>query len=287
MAEREIDAATGIPTTGHEWDGVKELDNPLPKWWVMTYLVTIVVAIIYVVLYPSFPTGTGHIKGALGHTERISVEQKIAVAKEGQAQWLAQLAGAELDQISANPELLTFARQGGLAAFNTNCAGCHGVGGGGQLGKYPVLADDDWIWGGDLEAIHTTILYGIRSDHDEARISEMPAFGADEILSAAEIDAVADFVLALADGNADHDSDAGVLYAENCAACHGEQGEGLQELGGPKLNDFVWLYGDTKEQIVAQISAPQQGVMPAFGPRLDEATLRMLAVYVHSLGGGQ
>ena len=287
MAKPEIDAATGVPTTGHEWDGVKELDNPLPKWWVMTYFVTIAVSIVYVFLYPSFPTGTGYLKGSLGHTERISVEEKLSEARAAQSQWLDQLTAVPLEEISGNAELLTFARQGGQAAFNTNCAGCHGVGGGGQLGKYPVLADDDWIWGGDLEAIHATVSYGIRSDHDEARVSEMPAFGADEILSAEEIDALADFTLALAEGTADFGSDAGVSYLENCAACHGEQGEGVADLGGPKLNDFVWLYGDSKEAIVAQISRPQLGVMPAFGPRLDEATVRMLSVYVHSLGGGQ
>ena len=182
---------------------------------------------------------------------------------------------------------MNFAIAGGRAAFGDNCATCHGQGGAGQSGGFPSLADDSWLWGGDLESIHQTLLYGIRFDHEDTRFSEMPAFG--EILGPEEIDAVAEYVLSLS-GQAENEEAAkqgAEIFAEQCAACHGEAGEGMVELGAPRLSDQIWLYGGTKEQVVAQIRQPQHGVMPAWVDRLDPETIKMLAVYVHSLGGGE
>ena len=188
-----------------------------------------------------------------------------------------------------DPELLSFAIAGGKSAFADNCAPCHGLGAAGRPGGYPSLADDDWIWGGSLEAIETTIRYGIRNDSDEARVSDMPAFGADEILSNAEIADLTEYVLSFSGRAEDQEAvgRAGELYADNCAACHGEAGEGIADVGGPKLNDQLWLYGDSREAIMTQIGQPRQGVMPGWQERLDESTIKMLTIYVHTLGGGQ
>ncbi len=287
MAKNEIDALTGVETTGHDWDGIKELDNPLPRWWTISYLITIVVAVAMVWLYPAIPLGLDSTDGSLGYSQRQVVETEIAEAKSAQTGYLDQINATPLEDVLANPELVQFSMRGGQAAFNTNCAGCHGVGGGGQEGGYPVLADDAWLWGGEVDMIHETILWGIRGDSDDARFSEMPAFGADGILDNEQIELVADFVLTLTEASPSTDSDGAVLYEENCASCHGVEGEGLPDLGAPRLNDFVWLYGGERDQVIAQIKQPKHGVMPGFENRLDEATLRMLAVYVHELGGGQ
>jgi cytochrome c oxidase cbb3-type subunit 3 len=211
----------------------------------------------------------------------------MATAREGQAAQLGRIAAADLTTISQDPELLSFALAGGQASFADNCAPCHGLGGAGQAG-YPTLADDAWIWGGTLDDIHTTLLHGIRSEDEDTRFNEMPAFG-DDILSRDEIDAVAEHVLALSGRSDDSElaAQGASLFADQCAVCHGDAGEGLPELGGPRLNDQIWLYGGDKADIVAQITRPRHGVMPAWGNRLDPETLKILTVYVHALGGGQ
>ena len=211
----------------------------------------------------------------------------MAAARAAQAGIRGRIEAASLEQIVADPDLLTFAIVGGAAAFADNCAPCHGSGGAGAKG-YPNLADDDWLWGGSLDAIETTIRYGIRSSHEETRISDMPRFGADELLEPDEIDAVAEYVLSFT-GRA---TDAAAakrgadIFAENCAACHGDKGEGTQDLGAPRLNDAIWLYGGDKATIVETVTNARRGVMPTWVGRLDEATIKMLTVYEHSLGGG-
>ncbi|MEZ5931627.1 MAG: cytochrome-c oxidase, cbb3-type subunit III [Alphaproteobacteria bacterium] len=284
----EKDEITGQNTTGHEWDGIKELNTPLPKWWLYTFYVCIIYSVIWWILYPSWPYVTGYFGGVLGSNQRVELDERLATAKAAQAQYFDRIQAASADEIIADPELLSFAVAGGQAAFADNCAPCHALGGAGQ-GPYPTLADDDWIWGGTLDDIHQTINYGIRSTHEETRFNEMPAFGRDEILTREDVDAVANYVVGLSGG--DHDAalaeNGAVIYQEQCAACHGEQGEGMQELGAPNLSDQIWLYGGSEEAIAQQIYAPQQGVMPAWTGRLDEETIKILTVYVHTLGGGQ
>ena len=277
----EKDEFTGTETTGHEWDGIKELNTPLPKWWLYVMYASIVFSIGYYVLFPTYPGWTG----LLGYSQRETVVEDMAAARARQAGNLDRVAATPLEEIQGDPELLNFALAGGQAAFADNCAPCHAPGGAGRPG-YPILADDAWIWGGDLEAIHQTIQFGIRSDHDETRFGDMPAFGADELLEAAQIDAVADHVLSLSGQGAVTETGAQV-FAENCADCHGQSGEGLRDLGAPRLNDQIWLYGGDKAGIVAQITKPRHGAMPAWTGRLDETTVKMLAVYVHGLGGGE
>ncbi len=281
----EKDAITGTETTGHEWDGIRELNTPLPKWWLYVFYVTIAWSLLYVILYPAIPWLGGHTAGILGYDQRLQLQGALEEARNERQVAMAGLEQASLEEIRGDPELLTFALAGGEASFADNCAACHGLGGAGQHG-YPTLADDVWLWGGTLEAIHTTLLYGVRHDHPQSRFSLMPSFGVDGLLDGGEIEAVADHVLFLS-GQGDGSEAGAALFAEQCAACHGEQGEGLELLGAPALSDAVWLYGGTRPQIIAQIHDPKHGVMPGWADRLDPSTIKMLAVYVHALGGGR
>jgi cytochrome c oxidase cbb3-type subunit 3 len=282
----EKDALTGTDTTGHEWDGVKELNNPLPKWWLYTFYACIVFAVVWMVIYPSLPFW----KGTSGWVAREAVVADVAAAQARNAPMMARLREATPAQIMADPDLRAFANAGGRVAFANNCAGCHGAGGQGAVGGFPSLADDDWIWGGSLEAIQHTIRHGIRANEsDDQRQSIMPRFGADGLLTRAQIDDVAEHVLSFTNRATDQAaaSRGAVLFAENCVACHGDRGEGNRDVGALRLNDQVWLYGGSKRDIVASITSPRMGVMPAWQGRLDPAMVNMLTVYVHSLGGGE
>jgi cytochrome c oxidase cbb3-type subunit 3 len=283
----ETDELTGVETTGHEWDGIRELNNPLPKWWLYTFYATIVFAVLWWVLYPSWPSRTGYLGGILGSNQRVDLVHRMEAAREAQAAWRDRIAAATPAEIMADPDLFAFANAGGQAAFNINCAPCHALGGAGQ-GFFPTLADDDWLWGGTLDDIELTIRHGIRNaDDPDARASEMPAFG--QILGRDEIDQVVAYILMLGGREADAEKAAlgETVFADNCVACHGEDGKGIQELGAPNLTDEIWLYGGEPAQIAAQIRQPRHGVMPPWQGRLDDSTIRMLTAYIHALGGGQ
>lgn len=288
-AKVEKDAVTGTETTGHEWDGIKELNTPLPRWWLYVFYASIVWSIGYWVVYPAWPGFSDYTKGLLGYSTRAEFEDRMAAAQSVHQPFIDRITAMGIDEVVADPELLQYAMAGGRAVFGENCAACHGAGGQGAP-AFPVLADDDWLWGGDLASIHQTVLYGIRSGHDETRISEMPKFGVDAILEPAQIADVAQHVLSL--GGRAEDAEAAergaAVFAEQCAACHGESGEGLPEMGAPRLSDEIWLFGDgSAEAIAAQIGNPRQGVMPAWDGRLNETAIKMATIYVHSLGGGQ
>ncbi len=292
MAQRERDEVTGTETTGHEWDGIKELDTPLPRWWLWTFYATIIWGIGYTIAYPAWPLLNTNTKGVLETTNRLELHQELKVVQQARAEKLAQLEKLSLQEIRSNDELFQFANRMGAAAFKVNCVQCHQAGGQGAPG-YPNLADDDWLWGGKLEDIHYSITHGIRYQPDtnpETRQSEMPAFGRDQILDGEQVAAVTEYVLKLS--GQEHDAkkaEAGQkVYMEDagCNACHGDNGEGNQELGGPRLNDQIWLFGGTREEIRAQIHSPKHGIMPAWKGKLDEATIKALTIYVHSLGGG-
>jgi cytochrome c oxidase cbb3-type subunit 3 len=290
MASDDKDPVTGKSTTGHEWDGLKELNTPLPKWWFWTFVATVVWGIGYSVLYPSVPWFTTYFPGILGYSQRASVMADIKALQERRAEVMTKLVSTPLADVKKDEALLAVAMVAGRVAFAENCQACHGAGGSGRPGGYPALAGDAWIWGGSLEAIQQTITYGIRSSHPETRMSQMPRFGVDGVLQPAEIDAVTDFVMTLYNPGAAVKGDVAkgaTVYAENCASCHGEKGEGNRELGAPALRSGVHLFGDTREAVRAQIANPKQGVMPAWNGRLDEATIRALTLYVHGLGGGE
>jgi len=258
------------------------LNTPLPKWWIITFWVCVVWSGLYYIVYPTFPGW----EGLWEYTARKDVARQIEAVQADRAEWLDKLAVASVDDIRKDGELLAFAMAGGRAAFADNCAPCHGSGAAGGPG-YPNLLDDSWVWGGRPEDIQTTITHGIRwAKDDDTRLSDMPRFGVDELLDKTQISAVADYVLSLSGGGAAAGEGA-EIFAENCVACHGESGEGKTELGAPRLNDAIWLYGGDKATIVETITNSRGGVMPAWGGRLDEVTIKQLAVYVHSLGGGQ
>lgn len=289
IKEEQDRLAFDKPTAELEWDGIRKLDYPPPRWWVLTFWGSFIFAVIWWVLYPSWPFFKTYWPGILGYEQREDVQRQLASAAEAQAVWLQRIASSETAVIQADPELASFATTGGAVLFKDNCAGCHGLGGAGQL-AYPSLADDEWLWGGTLAEIEHTIRHGVRNGLDaDARDSLMPAFGADGILTRPQIEEVTQYVLSLSNRATKPEAVAAgeTLYAENCAACHGEGGVGMQETGAPALNDAIWLYGGEPEQIVAQISRPKLGVMPPWQGRLTDSEIKMLAVYVHGLGGGR
>ena len=288
MSKPEVDQVTGVETTGHEWDGVKELNKPLPKWWVWTFYATIIWAIGYWIAYPAWPTLAGYSKGVLGYSQREVVASEVSAAKAAQAQFLDKLAATPLDKVKADADLLRFAMAGAAAAFQANCAPCHGRGAQGFAG-YPNLNDDDWLWGGSIDEIHKTISSGVRSEQKDTRASQMPRYGLDKLLDDKQINDAAEYVLSLSGKAGDQAAETRgkAIFAEQCAACHGPDGKGKQEQGAPNLTDAIWLYGDSRQAIIESIRTGRGGMMPAWAGRLDPTTLKALAVYVHSLGGGK
>lgn len=287
-SEKHFDEVTGTHTTGHVWDGdLRELNKPLPKWWLYVLYACIIWSIGYWWAYPAWPTLTDYTKGSFGYSQRATVAADVAAAKAAQEKYRQAIGSAALVDIKKNPELLQFAQAGGAAVFGDNCAGCHGRGAQGSVG-YPNLNDDDWLWGGSLDSIHKTISYGIRSGHGKANDSAMPKFG-DGVLDAAKINDVAAYVRSLA--GLDSDKDAATrgnpVYAENCAVCHGADGKGNTEMGAPNLADGIWLYGNSPDAVATSIKTGRGGIMPAWDGRLDPVSVKMLALYVHALGGGK
>jgi cytochrome c oxidase cbb3-type subunit 3 len=288
IKEEQDRLAFGKSTADLEWDGIRKLDYPPPRWWVLTFWACFIFAVVWWVLYPSWPFFNTYSPGILGYDQREDVVRHLAAGKARQAVYLERIANQDTAAVQADPELRGFALVGGEVLFKENCAGCHGLGGAGQL-AFPSLADDDWIWGGTLDAVELTIRHGVRNGLDaEARDSIMPAFGADGILTRPQIEEVAQYVLSLTDRATNPEAVAAgeTLFAENCVACHGEGGAGMQEQGAPALNDQVWLYGSDPHAIAAQVARPKLGVMPFWQGRLDDSSIKMLAIYVHGLGGG-
>ena len=286
---RRIDAATGTETVGHEWDGIEELDTPMPRWWLYTLYATIVFAIGYVVLYPAIPMLHGATPGTLGWSSHGQLDAELAADKDRKAPLMLALAQIPIERLPANSTLLQAAEEGGRAAFKVNCVQCHGSGAAGFKG-YPNLNDDDWLWGGDIKAIQQTLVHGIRQPgDDQTRMSMMPAFGRDGILKPVEIQDVVSWVRVLSKQEpASISARRGKeLFAANCAACHGEADKGDRSFGAPNLTDGIWLYGGDRDAIAETVTNARYGIMPAWGDRLDPVTIKMLAAYVHSLGGGE
>ncbi len=285
----EVDKVSGTSTTGHEWDGIKELNTPLPRWWVWTFYATIVWSIGYWIVYPAWPLISSHTTGLFNYSTRADVAVELGNLAKIRGEKMVKLASTPLVDIPKDPALLALARASGKAVFGDNCAPCHGTGGTGSKG-YPNLNDDEWIWGGKLDQIEKTIQFGARSGHANAHEGAMLAFGKEGVLKPAEIATVASYVRSLAGlpTAAGYDAAAGKkIFADNCASCHGDAGKGNPELGAPNLTDKIWLFGSDEATVIDTITNGRAGVMPAWVGRLDPATIKALAVYVHSLGGGQ
>jgi cytochrome c oxidase cbb3-type subunit III len=285
----EIDHVSGKTTTGHAWDGIKELNTPLPRWWVITFYLTIVWAIVYWIVYPAWPMLWSHTTGILHYSSRADVAVELANLEKIRGDKMVALGTASLADIEKDPALLALARARGKTVFGDNCAPCHGTGAAGAKG-YPNLNDDDWLWGGTLDQIMQTIQFGARSGHPKTHEGQMLAFGKEGVLKTEEIVTVANYVRALSglSTRQGYDAAAGAkIFAENCAACHGDAGKGNQEVGAPNLTDQIWLYGSDEATIIETISNGRAGVMPAWVDRLDPSTIKAMAVYVHSLGGGK
>lgn len=285
----QIDAATGTQFKGHEWDGIQELDTPLPRWWLWTFYACILFAIGYTIAYPAWPMISDYTRGALGWSSRGALAKELAARDAALAPIHKAIADTPIEQLPGNAQLMQAAVEGGRAAFKVHCVQCHGSGAAGSKG-YPNLNDDDWLWGGDLATIEKTIVDGVRNpDHAETRQSMMPAFGRDQLLTPAQVNDVVAHVRTIS-----HQDKPGAasqrgaqVFADNCAVCHGPTGHGTRSLGAPNLTDGIWLYGGDADTIHATVQNSRQGVMPRWGDKLDQATIRMLAAYVHSLGGGE
>lgn len=292
MCAKKVTPKPGeVPTTGHSWDGIEEYDNPMPRWWVWVFYATIVWGIGYSIAYPAWPLISGATPGLLGASTRADVVAEIKRFDDANASIKQALVDADLTTVSANPELMSFAQNAGAAVFRTNCSTCHGSGANGvEAAGYPSLLDDDWLWGGDIENIHATITHGIRNTtHPDARWSQMPAFGADQILERPQITEVVEYVLALS--GQEHDATLAAagqtVYLDNCAACHMEDGSGDITQGAPNLADAIWLYGGSREAVTYSVVNARFGVMPGWNDKLTEDEIRAVALYVHSRGGGQ
>ena len=282
------DDVTGVDTTGHVWDGIRELDNPLPRWWLWIWYATIAFSIAYWVAMPAWPGLHGYTKSLLGKSDRADVSRELKALETQRGAGAAALRTASLEQIESDPKLNAYAQQVGQSVFGDNCATCHGIGGTGGKG-YANLRDDVWLWGGTLEDIQYTITHGVRTGADGARVSQMPAFGRDEMLKPEQISDLTEYVVKLSGRPADAGavSRAAPLYQAQCAACHGAEGKGLKDVGAPNLTDADWLYGSDRAAIRGQIFAGNGGVMPTWGGRLSPETIKAITVYIHSNAGGQ
>jgi cytochrome c oxidase cbb3-type subunit 3 len=270
-------------------DGIKELNNPLPRWWLWCFYGTIVWGVAYTIAYPAWPMINSATTGLLGYSTRGEVVEQIAIIDAQNAEVSMRLASADLATLAPDDPAHRYGVAGGASVFLANCSQCHGSGAAGvQAGGYPNLLDDDWLWGGTLEDIEYTVRHGIRNEIDpDARWTEMPAFG--DIFAGDEIAATVEYVLSIS--GQDHDATlAGQgteLFLDNCAACHGDAGEGMRELGAPNLTDAIWLYGGTRDTLTETITYSRFGVMPPWGQRLDEAEIKAVTLYLHQLGGGE
>lgn len=287
---KRLDEPTNTETVGHEWDGIEELNTPLPRWWLYTFYACIVFALGYTVFYPAWPGLRSATPGILHWSSREDLNAEMKAQQVHNAPVLAAIAATPIEALPDHPQLLKAAIEGGRAQFRIHCIQCHGTGAAGIQGLYPNLNDDDWLWGGDLKAIQYTLTNGIRNpDVPTTRTSQMPSFGRDGILKPEQIDDVVSYVRTISGQDAANASSTrgAVLFAANCVVCHGPEGKGNRLVGAPNLTDKIWLYGGSRETITNSVTNAHAGVMPAWGKKLDSVTIKMLAAYVHSLGGGE
>lgn len=289
MEVKERDPVTGRETTGHEWNGIKELDTPVPRGVLIFLIVTHVWAIAWWFFVPAWPIGTTYTKGLLGVNQHVTVEASIVEGQAERSPWTGRLGGEPYDTILSDEALMQTVRSAGSQLFGDNCAACHGRDARGRAG-YPDLTDGDWLWGGGPEAIEQTIRIGINATHPESRIAQMPAFGRDQMLQREQIHDVAAYVFSFS--NPDYSTEQTLerieagreVFAMSCAACHGDNAQGLADIGAPNLTDSRWVYGGDMATIIASVHGGRQGHMPTWEERMTDAEIRTLSLFVHDLG---
>lgn len=287
MTNKNVDEPTGVETTGHSWDGIEELNNPLPRWWLWTLYGCIIWGIGYSIAYPAWPMLSGATTGLLGYSTRGEVAQQIVEHEKKNQDLVAQLVAADLSELPAGSDLHRYGVARGGSVFRAQCSQCHGSGAAGSKG-YPNLLDDNWLWGGSVDEISATVAHGIRNETDEdAHFSQMPAF--DDILESTDITAVVEYVISLSANEFDNNlaNTGASVFAENCASCHGDDATGDREQGAPNLADAIWLYGGDRKTLTTTVKQSRYGVMPAWGQRLSDEDVRAVSLYVHALGGGE
>ena len=292
MEIKEVDPVSGRETTGHTWNGISELDTPIPRGVLLFLIITHIFAVIWWVLMPTWPLGETYTKGVLGVDQKTTVEASLEEGVRARVSWVSSVETLAYDEIRANERLMAAVRTNGNQLFGDNCAACHGRDGKGRE-NYPDLTDNDWIWGGGPEAIAQTLTVGVNSSHPESRIGQMPAFGRDEMLDAQQVRDVATFVTSLSDptvstaDNIDRVDRGREVFQSTCIACHGDDAKGNPELGAPNLTDNRWVYGGTLRRIIATIHGGRQGHMPTWDERLTPVEIKVLALYVDDFGKGR
>ena len=292
MEVNERDPFSGRETTGHEWNGIKELDTPVPRGVLMFLIVTHIWAIAWWFLVPAWPLGTTYTPGLLGVDQRTTVQTRVVEGRRDRAGWATRLETEPYDAILADEDLMQTVRQTGRQLFGDNCAACHGQDGKGRA-NFPDLTDNDWLWGGSPELIEQTMRVGVNTQHPDSRIGQMPAFGRDEMLDREQVRSVAAYVYSLSHPdystpeNVDRIAAGREVFVATCAACHKENAQGNPEVGAPNLTDGHWLYGGDLDTIIASVHRGRQGHMPSWDERLTDGDIRTLALYVHDLGTQQ
>ncbi|MGR9127318.1 cytochrome-c oxidase, cbb3-type subunit III [Rhizobium leguminosarum] len=291
MAIEEVDPVTGRKTTGHIWNGIKELDTPVPRGVLLFLIITHLFAALWWILYPTWPLGSTYTRGLIGTSQKQAVERKIIEADASRAPWIEKIEISSFDEIRADEKLMEKVASSGHQLFGDNCAACHGRDGKGGR-DFPDLTDDDWLWGGGPEKIVQTMTVGVNTTHSQSRVSQMPAFGTDEMLNRKQVSDVAAYVYSLSNTSTESVDASQIaagrqVFMASCVACHGEDAKGKQDVGAPNLTDGRWIYGGGIERIVQSIHGGRQGHMPTWDERLSPAEIKILALYVNKLGGGQ
>jgi cytochrome c oxidase cbb3-type subunit 3 len=292
MEINERDPVSDRETTGHEWNGIKELDTPVPRGVLMFLIVTHIWAIAWWFFVPAWPLGTAYTKGLLDTDQKKTVEAQLVAAQRDRSGWMSRIETEDYDKILADESLMRTVRSTGRQLFGDNCAACHGRDGKGRA-NYPDLTDDDWLWGGGPQLIEQTMRVGINTQHPQSRIGQMPAFGRDQMLDTNQVRSVAAYVFSLT--HADYSTLENVklieagreVFVSTCATCHGEDARGKQDVGAPNLTDTYWVYGGDLGAIITSVHGGRQGHMPTWDERLTNAEIRTLALYVHDLGTEQ
>ena len=289
MEVEEVDPVTGRKTTGHIWNGIKELDTPIPRGVLLFLIVTHIFAVIWWFLLPTWPLGKTYTKGLLGLDQKTTVAETLREGVDARLPWVKKIETMSYDQIRADEQLMTTVRSTGRQLFGDNCAACHCRDGkGGDF--YPDLTDDAWIWGGGPEKIQQTLTVGVNTRHPETRVGQMPAFGRDEMLDRQQVFDVAAYVKSLSDPASSTAENIGQVdkgrevFQTTCAACHGEDAKGNPDVGAPNLTDDRWIYGGGLQRIIDTIHGGRQGHMPTWDERLSPAEIKVLALYVNALG---